>query len=146
MEVPVAKIAQLRRMIAEPTEAVYTDELLESIITDYALPDSYGEDPTIRSWVEGQLIETENENWSGRFDLNAAAAQIWSEKAAAVAERFDFTADGATLHTSQEYNQAVSMSKFYEVRASARTIKLVTVKVPDTQTDFPWVGNLPEGD
>lgn len=35
------------------------------------------------------------------YDVYAAAAEIWRMKAAQVAERFDFTADGASFHASQ---------------------------------------------
>lgn len=42
------------------------------------------------------------------YDVYAAAAEVWRMKAAAVAGRFDFTADGASFKASQlidQYNQ-----------------------------------------
>ena len=58
------------------------------------------------------------------YDVYAAAADIWTLKAAHVAERFDFTADGASFKVSQlvaQYErQAASM------RAKSRTGGMVT--------------------
>lgn len=38
------------------------------------------------------------------YDVHAAAAEIWTRKAGHVADRFDFTADGASFKASQLYD------------------------------------------
>lgn len=93
------QIAELRRKVVEPTTTTYTDGVLATYIDRYPVVD--GDDA---------------------FDLNAAAADIWDEKAAALASYHDFTADGATLHTSQRFTQAQSMARFYRARRSVKTI------------------------
>ena len=42
MSVTAAQIAQMRRMVAEPTAATYTDDLLEDIIELYPTIDELG--------------------------------------------------------------------------------------------------------
>ena len=49
----------------------------------------------------------------------------WAEKAATVAANFDFTADGATFHRSQEFEMATRMSAFYKSRRSMRAARLI---------------------
>ena len=63
-------------MYVEPTNsAVYTDTILGEVLDEF----------------DG--------------DLYAAAAEIWDEKAAAVAPNFDFSADGGNFSRSQMYAQ-----------------------------------------
>lgn len=89
-----ADIARLRRMVAEPGTATYTDALLISAITSYPLPDVTGAWPLLTSG-------SANTDWTGTYDLANAAADIWEEKATAFVANFDFTADGATFHKEQ---------------------------------------------
>lgn len=63
------------------------------------------------------------------YDLYAAAADIWRQKAAHVADRFDFTADGASFKASQLVAQYTDMAKRAESRAtfggeSARSVTM----------------------
>lgn len=66
------------------------------------------------------------------YDVYAAAAEIWRMKAAAVAERFDFSADGASFKASQlidQYNrmadQCSGMATFGAGAAGLRTSTMV---------------------
>ena len=52
------------------------------------------------------------------YDLYAAAADIWRQKAAHVADRFDFTADGASFKASQLVAQYTDMAKRAEAKAT----------------------------
>lgn len=58
------------------------------------------------------------------YDLYAAAADIWEVKAAHVAERFDFTADGASFKASQLVTQYTQQAQ--RCRAQSRS-GLITV-------------------
>lgn len=139
--VTAAEIAQVRRMVAELDTANYTDEQITTYIEMYPMLDELGEEPYFYDGV----IPTKypNEAWIPTYDLNNAAADIWQEKAALLAGKYDFTADGGSYSRSQAYNQAMSMSKFYRGRGSAKTIK--QVKVPDENTwGKDWIANLPE--
>ena len=66
------------------------------------------------------------------YDVYAAAAEVWRMKAAAVADRFDFTADGASFKASQliaQYNkmaeQCSSLATFGAGAAGLRSSTMV---------------------
>ncbi len=99
MTATAAQIAQLRRMVAEPTDATYDDMALAG------------------------YIEAHDRGEAG-YDLHAAAADIWEEKAAALAGNMDFTADGATHHLSQQYQQAMAQAELHRRKAIATMVTL----------------------
>lgn len=100
MSATPTQIARLRRMIAEPTTAIYSDADLAALIEEYPLLDGNG------------------------YDLNAAAAAVWDEKAAALAERYDVSADGATHALSQKHAHAQAQARHYRARRRPGTIRL----------------------
>jgi hypothetical protein len=107
-------VLRIRRMVAEPTSAGgYTDAVLESTIERYPTADASGLFPG-------------DEGWSDTYDLNAAASDVWSEKAAATVGAYDFSADGSTFSRSQHQAQAAKMARYYAARRSASTMQLVT--------------------
>lgn len=105
-------IAQVRRMVAESTTTTYADADIEVYIEKYPIIDSEG-------------YFTDNDDWTATYDLNAAAADIWAEKAAAVAVNFDFQADGANFSRSQEFEMASRMSAFYRSRRNIKAVRLI---------------------
>ena len=129
------QIAQLRRMVAEPTEATYTDVILTGIIESYPVIDMNGQAPMIPAidsvhpvtWVPYMDVTdlVENIDWKESYDLNMAASQIWEEKAANPAADYDFSADGGNFSRSQVYEQAMKQARHYAARRKAGTIKLV---------------------
>lgn len=128
----VTTIATLRRMVAEPTETTYTDALLATTLELYPLPDSTGLDP------EATL-------WAGAWDLNRAAADIWNEKAAAVAANFDFQADGGNYSRSQMYTQYTALAKSFAAKRQAGSVPLiVTPKPRGANWGNAWLGNQSE--
>ena len=136
MATPTADmIAQLRRMTAEPiTSDTYTQADLTTIIARYPLPDATGYQPT-------------DTNWAGNWDLNRAAADVWDEKAAAVASGFDFAADGGDYKRSQQYAQYAQSAR--RDRAMRQTGALVLVATPAPEAApgrDEWLGNAPEDD
>lgn len=104
-------VVRLRRMIAEPTEAVYTDDELKSLIGSTAIRDKYGYEPTEASWT-------------ATYDLYLVASEIWLEKAADVQNEFDFNADGGDFKRSQKYLQAIKQSGIYKSRSKAHSMHL----------------------
>lgn len=120
MTATAEQIAELRRKVGEPTYDNYSDAVLSEYIERYPLVDSAGEAPYIDDG--GELVE--NEYWTATYDLNAAAAAIWGEKAGALAVNYDFSADGATYHRSQAYKQAQEQARYYSARRSIKTITL----------------------
>lgn len=132
-----ADLYRFRRMIAESDEATYTDEDLIEVLANYPLADAAGNWPYLTS---GSV----NTGWVGTYDLASAAADIWDEKATLKAGNFDFTADGATFHKKQVYdNYAAQARKWRSRRAPGNHTALVYPTIPSTEL---WIGNLAEED
>ena len=121
MTATAAEVAEIRRIVNEPTETTYDDDLIEDIIEKYPLTDARGEDPFIESQTTpGTLYD--NPDWIATYDLNAAAADIWAEKASILSQDYDFQADGGKFSRSQAYDQAMAQSRYYRARRSIGTI------------------------
>lgn len=143
MSVSIANIADVRRMVAEPTATDYTDNDIRVTIEKYPCLDELGEEPY---YYTGTVpVREDNEYWIPTYDLNRAAAEIWDNKAALLAAKFDFSADGGNYSRSQAYTQALGMAKYYRGRGKVTTIK--QIKTPEeTSVSSSWIGNLAEGD
>jgi len=124
MGATAAQVAELRRMTDERTEDNYTDEDLEGIIEAQALVDSRGEPPG--TWDESTEPPTweVNANWIETYDLHAAAAMVWEEKAAALAGEYDLTAEGVVIHNSQKYEHAMDMARFHRSRRAVVGVRV----------------------
>ena len=63
---------------------------------------------------------------SGRsYDLNAAAAEVWEQKAGYYQMSFDVKTDGHDLKRSQLFEQAMNRADFYRSKAGASTIDIL---------------------
>lgn len=80
------------------------------------------------------------------YDLYAAAADIWEMKAAHVAERFDFTADGASFKASQLITQYTAQAQ--RCRAKSRTggVTTGTLYRSDVNVAPPYGGRFADVD
>lgn len=107
-------IERLRRMVAEPTQDPYTDAVLQAVLDEHPLLDIDGLRPA-------------DEGWMPTYDLNASAADVWAEKASALASAYDFTSDGASFQRSQQILQAQSMERKYRARRVARSAAIVAI-------------------
>ena len=142
MAATAAQVARLRRMVAEPTETTYKDDELATTIESYPLIDERGEEPYSWDTSTDPPTQEENEAWIPTYDLAAAAAEVWSEKAALAAADYDFSADGASFSRSQAFEQAERMARYYRARRSPRTI--TARPEPEFPVSETWVGNLQE--
>lgn len=133
-QVTVAQIAQLRRLIAEPTTTTYSDALLATYIEKYPHLDEWGESPL-------DAYGYANADWVATYDLNAAAADIWEEKAVLVIGKFDFSANGGSYSQSQQYEQMMKQARYYRSKRMPSTMMLT--KYPPEETS-EWIENLPE--
>lgn len=124
-------IQRLRRMVAEPDDSTYTDTDLQGYVSRYPLLDADGLDPL-------------DEDWVPTYDLHAAAADVWEEKAAAVAADFNFAADGARFDRSQIHAQYQAQAQFHRMRRAAKTMTLIAWPEESNVDTMPWIGNLPE--
>jgi hypothetical protein len=130
------EIAKLRRKVNEPTTTTYSDALLTTYIEQYPHIDQFGEEP-LDEWG------LENIDWTPTFDLNAAAGDIWEEKAGALASKFNYSADGGSFDQSSQYEQYMKQCRYFRARRMPRTAMLL--KSPkETGSEESWIGNLPE--
>lgn len=144
MTATAAQIARVRRMVAEPTTDNYADELIASFIEMYPHIDEQGEQPYTLS-SDSPPEQVANTNWIPTYDLHAAAADIWEEKAADPAQDFDFSEDSiGSYKRSQVYEQYMKQCRFHRARRMPSTVTLV--KYPKETVDLSWIGNLPEED
>lgn len=123
MSASAEEVARLRRMVAEPTTATYSDAALAVYIERYPLPDSMGRDPYQVAATVTPSLEV-NPDWSATYDLNAAASDIWSEKVSALSTMFNFSEDGQSFQRAQMFKQAQQQMSYYRARRSARPIQL----------------------
>jgi len=108
----LALVPKLRRMVAEPTNTPYTDAILaDEYIEIYPVPDSKKNDP-------------DSDEWTPTYDLHSAAMDIWEEKAATVAARFDYTADGGSYHEDQRWQHCKKMASYHGARRRAQNRSL----------------------
>lgn len=131
-------------MTAEPTTDTYDDATIAAYIEKYPHLDEQGERPyTLSSDLPPEQVA--NDNWIPTYDLHAAAADIWEEKAAAPAQDFDFSEDGVgSYKRSQVYEQYMKQCRYHRARRMPSTITLI--KDPEEKPDLSWIGNLPEED
>lgn len=123
MTATAAEVARLRRMVSEPTADNYTDDVLQGYIERHPTVDARGEAPTVESSTTPGTLET-NDDWTATYDLNAAAAEVWAEKAAALAADYDFETQGQSFQRSQAYEQAMASSRYYQSRRNPKTVKM----------------------
>ena len=124
MSATEAMRVRLRRMVDEPTITPYSHAMLDTIIEMYPLLDALGTDPQEVDFTTTPPTISERADWIPTYCLHSAAAEIWSEKAAAIAEDFDFKADGGAYSRSQKYLQYLGKARYHNSRRSAKTITL----------------------
>jgi hypothetical protein len=138
--------ARLRRMVDEPSETTYDDDAIAAYIERYPLMDERGEVPYTWDTSTQPPTQTENDNWIDTYDLNAAAADIWDEKAGGVAEDFDFWADGGKYSRAQVVENYQARARYYRSRRAPSTMTLKAWPETTNAEAFRWIGNLAEED
>lgn len=120
--VTAANIATLRRLVDEPLTTTYSDALLTTIIENRPLVDQLGTDPYYWDTTTSPPTQVTTTGWIPTYDLNLAAADIWQEKAAALANTFNFSADGGNNSYSDKFEHCKKMTAYYLSRRSAGSI------------------------
>lgn len=137
-----AQIAELRRMCAEPTTTTYSDAALTAYIERYPLMDARGQEAFTWDVSTVPPSHLANTAWVPTYDLHAAAADVWQEKAAALAHLYDFSADGGSYTRSQRVAQAQQQARYHLARRNLNTIRLTMADGPAAGRSF--VINWPE--
>ena len=125
MAATAAMVAELRRMIDEPESAIYDDDALETYIERYPTLDALGTEPLEVDYDTEPPTLSERADWIPTYDLHAAAADLWLEKSATVAEDYSFTADGSTLNRGDVQKQYKEQSRIHRARRKAGTVTLM---------------------
>lgn len=130
-------------MVAEPDDTTYDDAAITTYIESYPHIDEQGELPYTLDSSTPPAQEA-NTSWIPTYDLHAAAADIWEEKAAAVAHKYDFSADGGNYSASNQYEQYMKQARNHRARRLPSTATMH--KTPKEVEPSIWIGNLPEDD
>ena len=135
MAATAAMVAELRRMINEPDATTYDDDLLEDIIERYPAMDFLGTKAWDIDTSTSPPTLSENDDWIPTYDLHAAAADVWQEKGATVAEDYNFTADGGALSRGDVQLHYMRQARYHLSRRNVKTITaLVEPRVsPDVE-------------
>lgn len=141
-----ADIARLRRMVDEPTTTTYSDAALTDILEAYPLTDERGVDPYYYDTTTDPPTQVAVVGWYPGYDLHAAAADIWEEKAGALAEKYDWSDDfGKTNRYSQQYDQYRKQARQHMARRKASSGRLLASPTRNRR-GLSAVGNLAEED
>lgn len=138
MSATAAMAARLRRMVDEPTEATWDNDTIDDYIERYPLIDVLGTDPQDVDFSTTPPTISEQDEWIPTYDLHAAAADIWEEKAATIAENYDFQADGGSFSRSKKYEQYMNKSRYHSSKRSAKAATLVVeprVRLEEAKND-----------
>lgn len=124
-----AVVEELRRLSGEypPESSNYSDEYLLSVLTGEAVADELGQPPYLYDYTKTPPLKYVNPAWLETYDINAAVGKIWAEKAAVVAQDFNFSADGSSLSRSQQHEHYMEQARFYASRRAARSCKIVSI-------------------
>ena len=142
MAATAAQIARLRRMVSEPDITTYDDDSLSEYIERFPLLDERGEEPYTWETSTQPPTKDDNEDWIPTYDLHAAAADIWEEKAAGVAGDFNFSADGGSYSREQVYQQYMKQCRNHRGRRAPKTMRAIAWPVTTGEQALPsWVVN-----
>lgn len=128
-------------MVNELTDATYSDYTLSLYIEARSVRDVRGISPIDWDYTTLPPTQTINPDWIPTYDINAAAADIWDEKAAAVADCISFSADGATYSVNEKVANYNRMAAKYRSRARIGSVKLVS-----TMRELTVQGDIAERD
>ncbi len=119
MAASAADIASVRRMTAETAaDSSYASTDIARIIERYPL--QYTDPTTGIRYPAGSI------GWVAGYDLNRAAADIWEEKAAAVADQFAYSELDSSYHPEQLREQYERTAQMYRRRARPRAIGIAS--------------------
>lgn len=144
MTASAALIERLRRMVAEPNNLTYSDATLSSYIERYPLVDQRGVNPFYLDTSTDPPTQVATAGWYPTYDLAAAAADVWEEKAAAEADDVPMPHEGQ-VYQQTKHSQYTKQARYWRSRRAATAVTLIASPSPNRRGDS-WVLNLPESE
>lgn len=92
---------RLQRMVAHAEDPALDSDEIETLLDDCRRPDING-------------LAPHDGGWQGTYDLNAAAAAGYRQKAGKIAGRDAFSADGASFDRGKGASRLLDMAKAFE--------------------------------
>jgi hypothetical protein len=146
MTATAAMRTQVRAWVNEPTTAAYDDSELNVFIERYPLIDERGVAPYYYDTSTDPPTQVATAGWYPVYDLHAAAADIWEEKAAALALTIDRPTQGPTpgVHReTQPRDEAARQARRHRSLRSGKTV--AQIPWPGRRSHgTDWIGNLGE--
>jgi len=142
MAATAAQIAQVKRMTDTVESSLYTDVVIGEYIERYPLLDERGEVPY--TWNVGARPPTKVVNlyWISTYDLSAAAADVWGEKAGGRVDDFTFSADGASYTLSDVIKHYQERERYYRGRRAVTAARLHMSPEPLLPLEESYIGNV----
>lgn len=141
MAVSISLVARLRRMVSDLSGEAFTNADLEAAIERYPTADELGERPYTLDRTTVPPTQEANASWIPTYDLHASAADLWEQKAAALAENYDFSDSQASYRRSQAYDMAMKQVRYHRSRSCPKSVSAASLKGDDPPV---WIANLPE--
>jgi hypothetical protein len=124
MAATAEQVAQLRLAAFDPSPGQFTDEQLTQAIERYPLSDAFGREPYLWDTSTTPYTRVLNPDWIPVYDMQAACALVWEWKAAALADKIRFSADGASYDLQLQYEQAKKEARYHRSRRRASSMKI----------------------
>lgn len=139
MSATAVQVRKLLRAVDEPAAGVYSYDELKEILEEFPLIDKEGTEPQYLqtpATATTPPVYADNPYWIPTYDVHAAAASIFEEKAAKAAQDFKFSADGGSYERNQVYDQYMQLVRFHQARRSPGTITLHEVSTNERVLGF----------
>jgi hypothetical protein len=105
---------KLKNITAWTSDPALTEDELEDLLTDAAIPDREG-------------VEPEGEGWEPTYDTNRAASEAWLIKAARAAALVEVDPPESGIVTSKVFDNCRVMARLYSARRAASSRLLTSI-------------------
>jgi len=102
----MSALDKLKNMTAWTADPALTEDELEDLLTEAAIPD-------------GEGIVPEGDGWEPTYDINRAASEAWLVKAARAADLVEVDPPESGIVTSKVFDNCRAMARLYSARRSA---------------------------
>jgi hypothetical protein len=99
----MSALDKIKLITAWTSEPALTEDELEDLLADAAIPD-------------GEGVEPEGEGWEPTYDINRAASEAWLIKAARAAELVEVDPPESGIVTSKVFENCRAMARLYSAR------------------------------